>query len=132
MPKCRKPDPNKANGEGDLQSEVVSVCFFFPSPASRLPLALIVITAIVVILFTGVIRYFRDDVGQEIQHLVLGDGLFQMSRGDPFRITILRFLRRFGDEGNHEEFERFRYTFELACPHEVDGEGRYAYKQQLV
>lgn len=47
---------------------------------------------------------FGNDIGEEVEHLVLDDGLFQMRGGDAFRVAVLGFLGGLGDEGDHEEF----------------------------
>lgn len=81
------------------------VAVIFRSPPAALPLAFIVIATVVVVLPpTRVVGNLGDNIGQEIQHFVLGNGMLEVRRGNAFRVPVLSFFGGLRDQGNHEEF----------------------------
>jgi hypothetical protein len=68
------------------------------------------------------------DLAEEVEAVGLGDGLLEVDGGDAFRVARLGFGGGFGDEGDHEEFERFRW--EVLVYSLLDSRRRKTYKQQ--
>lgn len=81
----------------------------FLSPSSRLPdfsRRPLLITAM--LLLGRRIGHLGDDVAQEIKLFVGDDGLLQMRGSHFLRVLVARFEGGLEDEGDDEEFQRFR------------------------
>lgn len=60
-----------------------SITLILWSPPATLTATLILITPVVFVFpASGLIRDLSDDVGQEVKHFILGDGLFEMRSRD--------------------------------------------------
>lgn len=68
------------------------------------------VTPIIVLLSTGLIGDFGDDVCEEVQDLIFGHCVFQMRSSDAFGIPVFGFFGRLGDQGDHEEFQCLGYS----------------------
>ena len=100
-----------------MPADLIAVVLRLAPAALSFGLLVLIAAVVLVLPPRGLVRHLGDDVGQEIEHFVLGHGLFQMRRGDAFRVAILGFLGGFCDEGDHEEFESFRCRRSISISH---------------
>ena len=86
-------------------SELVVVIRLLSPAAGRL-LLLAVIHAVGLALL-GRVGNLGHDVVEEVELLVLGDGLLEVDGADALRVALLGFGGGFGDQGDHEQLEGF-------------------------
>ena len=55
----------------------------------------------------GRVGNLGHDVVEEVELLVLGDGLLEVDGADALRVALLGFGGGFGDQGDHEQLEGF-------------------------
>jgi hypothetical protein len=88
-------------------SEVIVVVGLLLLPARWLLLFAALGVHCVALALLGRVGDLGDDVVEEVELFVVGDGLLEMQRVDAFRIARLGFGGGFSDEGDHEQLECF-------------------------
>lgn len=84
---------------------VVVVRLLSPAAGRLLLLAIIYAVGLALLGRVGDLGY---DIVEEVELLILGDGLLEMDGADALRVALLGFGGGLGDKGDHEQLEGFR------------------------